>query len=112
MSTRETEAQVDPGISNFQTIFTSIGARCDVMYLIKVRTALCHMLFLPISCVRRIPVLIRPPRDAGDNFFWFEPLHTGMYYSLDICICMYRCIGIPSLGMLHHDQTGIDVPHS
>src|SRR5690348_7594567 len=35
MSTRETEAQVHPGISNFQTVLTSIGARCDVLYLIK-----------------------------------------------------------------------------
>src|SRR5260370_34045 len=47
MSTRETEAQVYPGISDFQTVLTSIGARCDVLYLIKMRAALCHVLFLP-----------------------------------------------------------------
>jgi len=41
----ETEAQVDPRISNFQTILTSIGARCDVLYLIKMRTLLCHVFF-------------------------------------------------------------------
>src|ERR1700693_3930500 len=47
MSTGETEAQVHPGISNFQTVLTSIGARCDFLYLIKMRTSLCHVLFLP-----------------------------------------------------------------
>ena len=39
MSTGETEAQVHPGISNFQTVLTSIGARCDFLYLIKMRTS-------------------------------------------------------------------------
>src|SRR6266436_1558815 len=47
MSTGEAEAQVHPGISHFQTVLTSLGARCDVLYLIKMRTALCHVLFLP-----------------------------------------------------------------
>jgi hypothetical protein len=68
MSTYETEAQVYPGISDFQTVLTSIGARCDVLYLIKMRTSLCHVLFLPDACVRLEPALILPPRDAGDNF--------------------------------------------
>jgi hypothetical protein len=39
MSAGETEAQVDPGSANFQTVLTSIGARCDVLDLIKMRTA-------------------------------------------------------------------------
>ncbi len=68
MSTRETEAQVDPGISHFQTILTSVGARCDLSYLIKMRTALCHVLFLPDACVRLGPALILPPGDAGELF--------------------------------------------
>ena len=51
MSTRETEAQVYPGISDFQTVLTSIGARCDVLYLIKMRASLCHVLFLPYVCI-------------------------------------------------------------
>ena len=46
MSTRETDAQVYPGISNFQTVLASIGARCDFSYLIKMRTFLCHVLLL------------------------------------------------------------------
>ena len=110
MSTGETEAQVYPGISNFQTVLTSIGARCDFLYLIKMRTSLCHVLFLPDACVRLGPALILPPRDAGDNFFWSEPLHKGTYDSSDIRICMYTYVLITSLGTLLHDQTGLDVP--
>src|SRR5207244_12885909 len=98
MSTRETEAQVYPGISNFQTVLTSIGARCDFLYLIKMCTSLCHVLFLPDACVRLGPALILPPRDANDNFLWSEPLR--------ICIGMYI---ITYLGTLLHYQTGIDV---
>ena len=90
MSTRETEAQVYPGISHFQTVLTSIGARCDVLYLIKMRTLLCHVLFLPDACVRLGPALILPHRDAGDTFFWSEPLHIGTYDSSDIRI-VYAC---------------------
>ena len=75
MSTGETEVQVDPGISNFQTVLTSIGARCDVLYLIKMRTSLCHVLFLSDACVQLGPALILTHRDAGDNFLWSEPLH-------------------------------------
>ena len=67
MSTGETEAQVDPGISNFQTVLTSIGAWCDFVYLIKMRTALCHVLFLSDACVRSWLALILFPGDAGDN---------------------------------------------
>jgi hypothetical protein len=89
MSTRETDAQVYPGISNFQTVLTSIGARCDVLYLIKMRTSLCHVLFLSDECVRLGPALILPPGDAGDNFLWSELLHTGTYDSSDIRIYMY-----------------------
>ncbi len=88
MSTGETEAQVYPGISNFQTVLTSIGARCDFLYLIKMCTSLCHVLFLPDACVRLGPTLILPPRDACNNFFWSEPLHKGTYDSSDIRICM------------------------
>src|SRR5713101_2400256 len=79
MSTRETEAQVYPAISNFQTVFTPSGARCDVLYLIKMRTSLCHVLFLPDACVRLGPALLLPPGDAGDTFFWSQPLHIGTY---------------------------------
>jgi hypothetical protein len=88
MSTGETEAQVDPGISNFQTVLTTIGARCDVLYLIKMRTALCHVLFLPDARVRPGPTLILPLRDAGGNFLWSEPLHICMYDSSGIRLCM------------------------
>jgi hypothetical protein len=43
MSTGETEAQVHPGITDFQTVLTSIGARRDLAYLVEVATLLCHM---------------------------------------------------------------------
>src|SRR6266849_3506358 len=39
----ETEAQMHPGITRFQTVLTSIGARRDVTYLVEVATVLCHM---------------------------------------------------------------------
>ena len=112
MSTRETDAQVYPGISNFQTVLTSIGARCDVLYLIKMRTSLCHVLFLSDACVRLGPALILPPGDAGDNYVWSELLHTGTYDSSDRSICMYSITYITYLGTLLHSQTGIDVPLS
>ncbi len=91
MSTRETEAQVDPGISNFQTVLTSIGARCDFLYLIKMRASLCHVLFLPDACVRLGPALILPHRDADDTFFWSQPLHIATDDSSDRRLCMYTC---------------------
>lgn len=109
MSTRETEAQVDPGISHFQTVFTSIGARCDILYLIKMRASLCHVLFLPDACVRLGPALILPPGDADDTFFWSQPLHRGTDDSSDRRLSLYVYL-ITSLGTLLHYQTGIDVP--
>ncbi len=45
MPTRQTEAQMHPAISGFQTVLTSIGAGCDLSYLIKMCTYLCHILF-------------------------------------------------------------------
>ncbi len=44
MSTGETEAQVHPGITRFQTVLTSIGARRNLAYLVEVATLLCHMI--------------------------------------------------------------------
>ena len=104
MSTGETEAQVYPGISNFQTVLTSFSTRCDFLYLIKMRTYFCHVLFLPDACVRLGPALILPTRDVDDNFLWSEPLHIGTYDSSDIRICMYTCILITYLGTLLHYQ--------
>jgi len=43
VSTGETEAQVHPAISNFQTVLTSIGARRDLAYLVEVATLFCHL---------------------------------------------------------------------
>ena len=43
MPTGQTEAQMHPAISGFQTVLTSIGARRDVTYLVEVATLLCHM---------------------------------------------------------------------
>src|ERR1700730_12706606 len=43
MSTGETEAQMHPAITYFQTVLASIGARRDLAYLVKVATVLCHV---------------------------------------------------------------------
>src|SRR5215469_15766215 len=50
MPTGETESKMDPGITDLQTVFTSLGTGGDVMYLIKMRTTLRHVLFLPVLC--------------------------------------------------------------
>jgi len=42
----EAETQVYPRIADFQTILTPIGARCDLLYLIKMCTYLCHKIIL------------------------------------------------------------------
>ena len=70
-----------PGVSNFQTVLTPIGARCDLSYLIKMCTCFCHFLFLPNVCVRLRPALMLPTRDAGDNYLWSEPLRISTYDS-------------------------------
>ena len=46
MSTGETEAQVHPGITDFQAVLAPIGARRDVTYLVEVATLLCHVCML------------------------------------------------------------------
>ncbi len=84
MSTGETEAQVHPSISNFQTVFTPIGARCDVLYLIKMRASLCHVLFLPDACVRLGPALLlemlAPPFSGPNPCTEVRMTHpTGVY---------------------------------
>ena len=49
MPTLEAQAQVYPGISNFQTILASIGAGCDLSYLVKMTTLFCHSARFPFS---------------------------------------------------------------
>ncbi len=44
------------------------------------------------ACVRLVPALILPPRDAGDNLLWSEPLNIGTYDSSDIRICVYTYV--------------------
>src|SRR5712691_4159560 len=39
----QTEAQVHPGIAQFQTILARTGARRDITYLVEVATLLCHV---------------------------------------------------------------------
>src|SRR2546426_8454607 len=46
MSTGETEAQMQPGVTRFQAILAPIGARRDLTYLVEMATALCHVLML------------------------------------------------------------------
>ena len=43
MSTGETEAQVHPGITDFQAVLAPIGAWRDFTYLVEVATLLCHV---------------------------------------------------------------------
>src|SRR5216684_270017 len=46
MSTGETESQMHPGISHFQTFLAPIGARRDDTYQVEVATLLCHVCML------------------------------------------------------------------
>jgi hypothetical protein len=108
MSAGETETQVHPGISNFQTVLTPIGARCDVLYLIKMRASICHVLFLLDACVRLGPALLIPPGDAGDTFFWSQPLHIGTYDSSDSRLSIYVYL-FTYLGTLLHSKGSINV---
>jgi hypothetical protein len=108
MSTGETEAQVYPRIPNSQAILTPIGARRDVLYLIKMRASLCHVLFLLDACVRLGPALLIPPGDAGDTLFWSQPWHLGTYDSSDSRLSLHVYL-ITSLGTLLHSQRGLDV---
>lgn len=45
MSTGETEAQVDPGVTGFQTLLAAVCTRGDLSYLVKMCTVLCHRPF-------------------------------------------------------------------
>ena len=45
MSTGETEAQVNPGITGFQTILAAVCTRGDLLYLVEMRTVFCHQSF-------------------------------------------------------------------
>jgi len=89
MSTYETETQMYPGISNFQTVLTAIGARCDFLYLIKMRTALCHVLFLPDAYLRLEPALFLPPGEINENNNWPETLYINTFDSSDMRLYMY-----------------------
>jgi hypothetical protein len=46
MTTDKTDTQMHPGIPNFQTILTAIGAWRDLTYLVKMTTGLCHLFLL------------------------------------------------------------------
>ena len=46
MPTLEADAQMHPGIANFQAILTSIRAGRDVSYRIKMCTSFCHVKLL------------------------------------------------------------------
>jgi hypothetical protein len=89
MSAGETEAQVYPGISHFQTVLTSLGARCDVVDLIKMRTSLCHVLFLSDACVRLGPApyfLLEMPTTpfSGPNSY----TQIRLTYPTDVYACL------------------------
>jgi hypothetical protein len=88
MSTCETEAQVYPAIANFQTVLTAIGAWCDGLYLIKMRTALCHVFFLPDACLLG-PALLLSSGDANENNIWPESLYINAFDSSDMRLYMY-----------------------
>lgn len=45
MSTGETEAQVDPGVTSFQTLFAAVCTRGDLSYLVEMCTLFCHRPF-------------------------------------------------------------------
>ena len=43
MPANQALAQVNPAIANFQTVLTTIRARCDLSYLIQMTTLYCHV---------------------------------------------------------------------
>ena len=43
------DAQVYPGVADFQAILAPISARCDLTYLVKMTTLLCHCARFPFS---------------------------------------------------------------
>ena len=49
MPTFEADAQVHPGVADFQAILAPVGARCDLPYLVKMTTLFCHCARLPFS---------------------------------------------------------------
>jgi hypothetical protein len=42
MATDETEAQVNPSITGFQTILAAVCTWSDLSYLVEMRTLICH----------------------------------------------------------------------
>ncbi len=89
MSTRETEAQVHPGITHFQTVLTSIGARRDLAYLVEVATLLCHMFLFSFldapgcSCLfsqGSQELLLMTPTSRSD----FEMNSNGLLFRTDV----------------------------
>jgi hypothetical protein len=45
----EADAQVYPGVADFQAILTPISTRCDFTYLVKMTTLFCHSARFPFS---------------------------------------------------------------
>jgi hypothetical protein len=45
MTTAETEAQVNPGITDFQTFLAAVGTRGDLSDLVEMCTVFCHQSF-------------------------------------------------------------------
>jgi hypothetical protein len=43
------DAQVHPGVANFQAILAPISARCYLTYLVKMTTLFCHCARFPFS---------------------------------------------------------------
>lgn len=57
-------AQVNPAIASFQTVLTAIGARRDLLYLIKMTTLLCHISLPFIGTLK----IARPKSRRTDKF--------------------------------------------
>lgn len=51
MSTSETEAQVYPGVTGFQTLLAAVCTWSDLSYLIEMRTLVCHQPFASFHLV-------------------------------------------------------------
>jgi hypothetical protein len=49
MSTDETDTQMHPGVTHFQTLLTAIGARGDLSYLVEVAALFCHRSLFPFK---------------------------------------------------------------
>jgi hypothetical protein len=108
VSTGETETQVYPAISGFQAVLTAIGAWRDLAYLIEMRTAVSHVVFLPTTCVSDSLIHVCLTRSNSYTssvrcrlyLFWVASLCSGTYASCELHLYWYTGLAAWPFGSL------------